>query len=84
MKREIKKNQRKNKLQLSVGKTLTGKKLSDSIEKDVILTCAMNFLSSEADVEGVGRVSPTGQFHAKLGRRHARQLACCLAEICVL
>lgn len=49
-----------------------------------ILTCAMNFLSSEADVKGVGRVSSTGEFHTKLGWRHTRQLACCLAEVRVL
>lgn len=49
-----------------------------------MLTCAMNFLSGEADVESIGRVSPTGQLHTELGRWHTRQLACCLAEVCVL
>lgn len=44
----------------------------------------MNFLSSEADVKGVGRVSSAGQFHTELGRWHTRQLTCCLAEIGVL
>lgn len=32
-----------------------------------MLTRAMNFLSSEADVKGVGWVSSTGEFHTKLG-----------------
>lgn len=44
----------------------------------------MNLLSSEADVEGIGRVTPTGQFYAKLRRWHTGQLTRSLTEICVL
>lgn len=45
------------------------------------LTCAMNFLSSEADVEGVRWISSAGQLHTELRRRHTGELACCLAEV---
>lgn len=49
-----------------------------------ILTCAMNFLSGEADVERVGGVSSAGQLHTQLRRRHAGELTRSLAEVRVL
>lgn len=44
----------------------------------------MNFLSGEADVEGVGWVAAAGQLHTELGGRHTGQLAGRLAEVGVL
>lgn len=48
------------------------------------LTGAVHLLPSEADVEGVGWVSPAGQFDAELGRGDAAQLPGSLAEVGIL